>query len=86
MALGSTQHLTEMSTRNLTRRLRLTPLPPSMNRLSRENVGASTSHNPMGLHGLSKVYALPFNSEPLNFVSAVREQTRTISAVTRPFK
>jgi hypothetical protein len=30
----------------------LTALPPSMSRLSRENVGASTSHNPMGLHGL----------------------------------
>jgi hypothetical protein len=26
--------------------------PPSVSRLSRENVGASTSHNPVGLHGL----------------------------------
>jgi hypothetical protein len=34
------------------RRVRLTNLPPSVSRLSRENVGASTSHNPMGLHGL----------------------------------
>jgi hypothetical protein len=25
---------------------------PSVSRLSRENVRASTSHNPMGLHGL----------------------------------
>jgi hypothetical protein len=25
---------------------------PSVSRLSRENVGASTFHNPMGLHGL----------------------------------
>jgi hypothetical protein len=33
-------------------RVRLTTLPPSVSRLSRENVGASTSHNPMGLHGL----------------------------------
>jgi hypothetical protein len=33
-------------------RVRLTILPPSVSRLSRENVGASTSHNPMGLHGL----------------------------------
>jgi hypothetical protein len=30
----------------------LTNLPPSVNRLSIENVGASTSHNPMGLHCL----------------------------------
>jgi hypothetical protein len=34
------------------RRVRLTNLPPSVNRLSRANVGSSTSHNPMGLHGL----------------------------------
>jgi hypothetical protein len=33
-------------------RVRLTNLPPSVNRLPRQNVGASTSHNPMGLHGL----------------------------------
>jgi hypothetical protein len=32
-------------------RLRLTILPPSASRLSRENVRASTSHNPMCLHG-----------------------------------
>jgi hypothetical protein len=49
MALGSTQPLTEMSTRNL---------PEGKERPARkaddclENVGASTSHNPMGLHGL----------------------------------
>jgi hypothetical protein len=30
----------------------LTTLPPSVSRLSRENVGASTSHNTMDLHGL----------------------------------
>jgi hypothetical protein len=59
MDLGSTQPLTEMSTRNLPggqrvtiRRVRLTTLPPSLSRLSRENVGVSTSHNPMGLRGL----------------------------------
>jgi hypothetical protein len=33
-------------------RVRLTTPPPSVSRLSIENVGASTSHNPMGLHGL----------------------------------
>jgi hypothetical protein len=32
--------------------VRLTTSPPSVSPLSRENVGASTSHNPMGLHGL----------------------------------
>jgi hypothetical protein len=34
------------------RRVRLTTLPPSVNRLSTENVQALTSHNPMGLHAL----------------------------------
>jgi hypothetical protein len=58
MALGLTQPLTEMSTGNLPggvkggRRIRLATLPPSVSRLSRENVGASTSHSPMDLHGL----------------------------------
>jgi hypothetical protein len=33
-------------------RLGLTILPPSMSRLFMQNVGASTSHNHMGLHGL----------------------------------
>jgi hypothetical protein len=32
--------------------IRLTTLPPSVSRLARQNVGASTSHNLMGLHGL----------------------------------
>jgi hypothetical protein len=51
MALGSTQPLTEMSTGDLPggkgggRRVRLTILPPTLSRLSRENVGLSTSHN-----------------------------------------
>jgi hypothetical protein len=57
MSLESTQPLTEMSTRNLPggkggRRVRLTTLLPSLSRSSRENVGASTSHNPMCLHVL----------------------------------
>jgi hypothetical protein len=49
MALRSTQRLTEMSTRNLPgevkagRLVRLTILPPSVSRLSRENVGSSMS-------------------------------------------
>jgi hypothetical protein len=32
--------------------IRLITLPPSVNQLSRQNMGASMSHNPMGLHGL----------------------------------
>jgi hypothetical protein len=57
MALGSTKPLTEMSTRNLPvgieggLRLRLTTSPPYMADCL-ENVGASTSHKPMGLHCL----------------------------------
>jgi hypothetical protein len=34
------------------RRKRLTNLAPSVSRSSRENMRASTSHNPIGLHGL----------------------------------
>jgi hypothetical protein len=37
------------------RHVRLTS-PPSASQLSRENVGASTSHNPMGPHGLLQGY------------------------------
>jgi hypothetical protein len=47
MVLGSTQPLGVKSGR----RVGLTTLPPSVSRMS-ENVGASTSRNPKGLHGL----------------------------------
>jgi hypothetical protein len=33
-------------------RVGLTTLPPSVSGLSRQNVGASKSHNAMGLHSL----------------------------------
>jgi hypothetical protein len=56
MVVGSTQPLTEMSTRNLPggkngRCVGLTTLPPSVSRMS-ENVRASTSRNVKDLHGL----------------------------------
>jgi hypothetical protein len=70
MAPGSTKPLTERSTRKEYqdsswgvkggRRIRLTTLPPSVSRLSRESVGASTSHNPMGLHSLLQGQLLLF--------------------------
>jgi hypothetical protein len=65
MALGSIQPLTEMSTRNLPggvtsdRRVELTTLPPSVSRIS-ENMGASNSRNPKGLHGLYRDNVTPF--------------------------
>jgi hypothetical protein len=61
MALGSTQPLTEMSTRNLPRgkgrpahKPEKTSPPYGADCL--EIVGASMSHNPMGLHGLLQGY------------------------------
>jgi hypothetical protein len=60
MVLGSTQPLTEMSTRNLPGGVKdslyiwLITLLPSVSRLSRENVGVSMFHNPMDLHSLLK--------------------------------
>jgi hypothetical protein len=67
MALGSTQPLTEISTRDLSRRKKcwrvgLTTLPPSVSRVS-ENVGAPTSRKPKGLHGLYRdKFNLPYLS------------------------
>jgi hypothetical protein len=57
MALGSTQSLREISTKNLPGskerpERKADNLRPYVNRLCRENMGASTSHNPMGLHDL----------------------------------
>jgi hypothetical protein len=57
MSLGSTQPLIEMRVPGMFlggkggRRIRLTTLPPSVSQLFKENVGASTSHNPMGPYG-----------------------------------
>jgi hypothetical protein len=53
MALGSTQPLIEMSTRNLPGgKGRLAHRADNLTAICLENVGASTSHNPTGLHGL----------------------------------
>jgi hypothetical protein len=56
ITLGPTQPLTEISTRDLPRGKGRQARKPdnliAICKLSRENVGASTSHNPMGLHGL----------------------------------
>jgi hypothetical protein len=66
MALGSTQPLTEMSTRNLPGgkkqpAYKAETSPPSVIRMS-EFVGASTSRNPKGLHGLYREnFTLPFH-------------------------
>jgi hypothetical protein len=51
MALGSTQLLIEMSTRNLHVCEALAGKAVDLDYIC-ENVGASTSHNPMELHGL----------------------------------
>jgi hypothetical protein len=65
MALGSTQPLTEMSTRKLhggkgSRRVGLRTLTLSVTRMS-ENVGPSTSHRPKGLHDLYRdSFILPY--------------------------
>jgi hypothetical protein len=67
MALGSTQPVTneyQESSRGIKSgwRVWLTVLPPSMSRMS-ENVGASTSHNPKGLHGLYRdKLTLPYHT------------------------
>jgi hypothetical protein len=61
MALGFTQSLTEMSTRKCVCgvesgwRVRLTTSLPSVSPLSRQ-VGSSTTHDPIGLHGLLQGY------------------------------
>jgi hypothetical protein len=57
MALGSTQPLTEMNTRNLPGGKELPPLNADnltliFEPIVWENMGAKTSQNPMRLHGL----------------------------------
>jgi hypothetical protein len=82
MALGSTQPLTKMSTRNLPvkggRRVGLTTLPPSVSRMS-ENVGGSTSRNPKGLHGLYRDnFTLPYLTLPYLTFAILAPNTVTL--------
>jgi hypothetical protein len=71
MSLGSTQPLTEMSTRNF---------PGGKGRPARKfdnltaicEAGASTSHNPMGLHDLLQVQLYP-GDESITFLRKVGE-------------
>jgi hypothetical protein len=60
MALGSTQPLTEMSARNLPRcKGRLARKADNLTVICEPLVGASTSHNSMGLHRDSFTLFLP---------------------------
>jgi hypothetical protein len=53
MALGSTQPLTEMDTRNLPGgKVRPTHKVDNLTAICESTVETSTPHNPMGLHGL----------------------------------
>jgi hypothetical protein len=66
MALGSSQPLTEMSTRNLPGGMKVRPACRADNLTAicwadcLENIKASTSHNSMGLHGLLQIYLYLF--------------------------
>jgi hypothetical protein len=69
MAPGSTQPLTEISTKNIPGGGKVQPAHKADNLTAiceltvyRKNVGASTSHNPMGLHGLLQGQLLLFFS------------------------
>jgi hypothetical protein len=56
MALGSTQPLTEMSTRNLPGGKGRPARKAELTAICEPIVGASTSHNPMGIYGLLQGY------------------------------
>jgi hypothetical protein len=59
----------------------LTTLPPSVSRLSTENVGTSTSHNPMGLHGMLQgqlsFLCVPIQTSLLNTVEERTNYSKT---------
>jgi hypothetical protein len=66
-------------------RVRLTTSPPSHSRLSRlDNVGASTSHNPMGLHGLLRGYLSLFSSLQVSALDRTQFQHMLCCLTTLP--
>jgi hypothetical protein len=78
--------LTDMSIRNLPgvtggRRVRLTTSPSSVSRLSRENVGASTSHKTMVLYGLLQEYLMyKFITFSVHFHNIYKNELRTCTS------
>jgi hypothetical protein len=66
------------------RSVRLTALPPSVSRLSRANVWASTSHNPMGHHGLLQGWLYLFLSER-SLITRIDNNNRQRSWIRRYF-
>jgi hypothetical protein len=91
MSLGSTQPLTEISTRNLPRckerpAFKVDNVTAICEPIVWKNIGASTSHNAMGLHGLLQGYlylylrctlSLGANSMHKNYVMSSNREERT---------
>jgi hypothetical protein len=64
------------------RRVRLTTSPSSVSRLSRENVGVSMSHNPIGLYGpvtgTALLFFLPFYNDLHNRMQQIMRNSRCL--------
>jgi hypothetical protein len=82
MTLGSTQPLTEMSTRNVSggkerpagRRVRLTNSPPPLSPFLK-NVAASTSHYAMDLHALLQGQRFSFTLQEIFLITTVNSKS-----------